>query len=133
MECLTYRWYGHHEGDPGVAYRTKEEIAAWKERDPVKNLKDDAIAAKQLSKEDFDRVDTEVAAVLEEAAQFALASPLEQEATALRYVFHRLRIDKGRRPCLRPTWPFHPRSKIPLRISASSPTPRLVWKASAKR
>lgn len=88
LECLTYRWYGHHEGDPGVAYRTKEEIAAWKERDPVKNLKDDAIAAKQLSKEDFDRVDTEVADVMEEAAQFALASPLEQEATALRYVFH---------------------------------------------
>ena len=88
LECLTYRWYGHHEGDPGVAYRTKEEIAAWKERDPVKKLKDDAIAAKELSKEDFDRVDTEVAEVLEEAAQFALASPLEQEATALRYVFH---------------------------------------------
>jgi 2-oxoisovalerate dehydrogenase E1 component len=88
LECLTYRWYGHHEGDPGVAYRAKEEIAAWKERDPVKKLKDDAIAAKELSKEDFDRVDTEVAEVLEEAAQFALASPLEQEATALRYVFH---------------------------------------------
>ena len=88
LECLTYRWYGHHEGDPGVAYRTKEEIAAWKERDPVKKLKDDAIAAKQLSREDFDRVDTEVADVLEEAAQFALASPLEQETTALRYVFH---------------------------------------------
>ena len=88
LECLTYRWYGHHEGDPGVSYRTKEEIAAWKERDPVKKLKDDAIAAKESSKEDFDRVDTEVAEVLEEAAQFALASPLEQEATALRYVFH---------------------------------------------
>ncbi len=97
LECLTYRWYGHHEGDPGVAYRTKEEIAAWKERDPVKKLKDDAIAAKQLSKEDFDRVDAEVAEVLEEAAQFALASPLEQEDTALRYVFHSSSDEHGKK------------------------------------
>jgi TPP-dependent pyruvate/acetoin dehydrogenase alpha subunit len=87
LECLTYRWYGHHEGDPGVAYRAKEEIAAWRERDPVKRLKDDAIADGTLAAADFDNVDTEVAAVLEDAAQFALASALEDESTALRHVF----------------------------------------------
>jgi TPP-dependent pyruvate/acetoin dehydrogenase alpha subunit len=87
LECLTYRWYGHHEGDPGVAYRAKEEIAAWRERDPVKRLKDDAIADGTLAAADFDKVDTEVAAVLEDAAQFALASALEDESTALRHVF----------------------------------------------
>jgi TPP-dependent pyruvate/acetoin dehydrogenase alpha subunit len=87
LECLTYRWYGHHEGDPGVSYRTRDEIAAWKERDPVKKLKNDAIAAKTLSASDFDQVDAEVAAVLEDAAQFALASGLEDESTALRHVF----------------------------------------------
>src|SRR5580658_9583405 len=58
LECLTYRWYGHHEGDPGVAYRAKEEIAAWRERDPVKRLKDDAIADGTLAAADFDKVDT---------------------------------------------------------------------------
>jgi TPP-dependent pyruvate/acetoin dehydrogenase alpha subunit len=87
LECLTYRWYGHHEGDPGVAYRTRDEVAAWKERDPVKKLKDDAIAAKTLTASDFDQVDAEVAAVLEDAAQFALASDLEDESTGLRHVF----------------------------------------------
>ena len=30
LECLTYRWFGHHVGDPGTSYRPKEEIAAWK-------------------------------------------------------------------------------------------------------
>ena len=75
------------EGDPGVAYRTREEIAAWKERDPVRKLKDDAIAARMLTAEDFEKVDSEVAAVLEDAAQFALASALEDESTALRHVF----------------------------------------------
>jgi TPP-dependent pyruvate/acetoin dehydrogenase alpha subunit len=87
LECLTYRWYGHHEGDPGVSYRTREEVAAWKERDPVRRLKDDAIAAGILTTEDFEKIDGEVAAVLEDAAQFALASALEDESTALRYVF----------------------------------------------
>jgi TPP-dependent pyruvate/acetoin dehydrogenase alpha subunit len=87
LECLTYRWYGHHEGDPGVAYRTREEVAAWKERDPVKRLKDEAIASGTLTAEDFEQIDGEVAAVLEDAAQFALASALEDESTALRYVY----------------------------------------------
>jgi TPP-dependent pyruvate/acetoin dehydrogenase alpha subunit len=88
LECLTYRWFGHHEGDPGVAYRTREEIAAWKERDPIKRLKRDALSAKLLTDEDFETVDAEIANVLEDAAQFALGSPLEEESTALRYVFH---------------------------------------------
>jgi TPP-dependent pyruvate/acetoin dehydrogenase alpha subunit len=53
----------------------------------VKKLKNDAIAAKTLSASDFDQVDAEVAAVLEDAAQFALASALEDESTALSHVF----------------------------------------------
>ena len=87
LECLTYRWYGHHEGDPGVAYRSREEIALWKERDPVKKLKGDAVTARMLTGEDFETVDAEVAAVLEDAAQFALSSALEDESTALGHVF----------------------------------------------
>jgi len=34
LECLTYRWFGHHVGDPGTSYRPKEEVAKWKARDP---------------------------------------------------------------------------------------------------
>jgi TPP-dependent pyruvate/acetoin dehydrogenase alpha subunit len=88
LECLTYRWFGHHEGDPGVAYRTKEEVSAWKDRDPIKKLRADAIATSAASAEDFQRIDAEIANVLEDAAQFALAGTLETEDTALRHVFH---------------------------------------------
>jgi pyruvate dehydrogenase E1 component alpha subunit len=88
IECLTYRWLGHHEGDPGVAYRTKEEIAAWKERDPIKRLRGDEIAARPSSQAEFDRIDAEIRDVMEDAAQFALASPLESVETALKHVFH---------------------------------------------
>jgi TPP-dependent pyruvate/acetoin dehydrogenase alpha subunit len=87
LECLTYRWFGHHEGDPGVAYRPKEEIAAWKERDPIMKLREDAIANNWARAEDFDVIHAEVKTVLEEAARFALDSPLEDVSTALEHVF----------------------------------------------
>ena len=34
IECKTYRWYGHSSSDQRV-YRTREEEAEWKERDPI--------------------------------------------------------------------------------------------------
>jgi TPP-dependent pyruvate/acetoin dehydrogenase alpha subunit len=88
LECLTYRWFGHHEGDPGVAYRTKQEIAEWKSRDPIQRLRDDAISGKLASAENFRKLDADINEELEDAAQFALASSLETESTALRHVFH---------------------------------------------
>ena len=34
VESLTYRWKGHSKSDKNL-YRTKEEIAEWRERDPI--------------------------------------------------------------------------------------------------
>ena len=34
IECKTYRWHGHSEHDKAF-YRTKEELAMWKSRDPI--------------------------------------------------------------------------------------------------
>ena len=88
IECLTYRWFGHHEGDPGVSYRTKQEIADWKERDPISKLRKDSIANKLVSEQEFQQVDEEIKEILKEAAEFALESPLEDESTALDHVFY---------------------------------------------
>lgn len=35
LECLTYRWHGHNIGDTGAG-RPPEEVAAWKQRDPIR-------------------------------------------------------------------------------------------------
>jgi pyruvate dehydrogenase E1 component alpha subunit len=35
LECVTYRWRGHYEGDP-QPYRSHEEVEDWKGRDPLK-------------------------------------------------------------------------------------------------
>ncbi|MFQ6111978.1 MAG: thiamine pyrophosphate-dependent dehydrogenase E1 component subunit alpha, partial [Nitrospinota bacterium] len=35
IECKTYRHMGHYIGDPGTLYRSDEEVAEWKKRDPI--------------------------------------------------------------------------------------------------
>ena len=37
VEAKTYRYQGHMIGDPEI-YRTKEEVAAWRARDPIERL-----------------------------------------------------------------------------------------------
>ena len=39
IEAKTYRWYGHFIGDPGT-YRPEEELKSWKERDPIKQMRE---------------------------------------------------------------------------------------------
>lgn len=87
MECRTYRWFGHHVGDAGTRYRTKEEIAAWKERDAIKKLREQALAAGWADEKDFEAIDSQTARVIEKAAAVALQSPEPAGETALAHVF----------------------------------------------
>jgi TPP-dependent pyruvate/acetoin dehydrogenase alpha subunit len=87
LECLTYRWYGHHEGDPGTAYRTKDEIARWKANDPVQRIRDYSIKASLATAYDFKNIDREVERVIQDCAEFALAGRQPDVSTALDHVF----------------------------------------------
>ncbi len=84
IEAKTYRFFGHSRGDPhyGV-YRTKEEVEAWRERDPLlvceKMLKMTG-AEKKAHREAVER---EIAA----AVAFAEASPEPDLDVALEDVF----------------------------------------------
>jgi pyruvate dehydrogenase E1 component alpha subunit len=87
IEYPTYRWFGHHEGDPGTSYRSKEEIEAWKQRDPVKKLRQQALTQGWVKVNDLEEIDADVSQRIEEAAEFALRSPLPGVSTALHHVF----------------------------------------------
>ncbi len=87
IECLTYRWFGHHVGDPGTGYRPKDEIAAWKARDPVAKLREQVLEAKIAEPQEFETIDADVRKLIDEAAEFSLNSPQPDAATALDHVY----------------------------------------------
>jgi pyruvate dehydrogenase E1 component alpha subunit len=75
IECKTYRIVGHHEGDPGTDYRTKEEVESWKRRCPIKTFRERTLASGGVAKEQFDEINLNVERWLEDAVEFARASP----------------------------------------------------------
>jgi len=70
----TYRQLGHSKSDANK-YRTKEEIAAWKEKDPIPRFKMRLLESGLFSKEELEAVEAQAKADIEEAVQFAMASP----------------------------------------------------------
>ena len=75
IECRTYRYVGHHEGDPGTEYRTREEIAAWKKRDPIELFSRRLVGKEKISPATLDGLEQEVSATVAAAVKFAEDSP----------------------------------------------------------
>jgi 2-oxoisovalerate dehydrogenase E1 component len=73
IEAKTYRWYGHSHSDPR-AYRTREEEAEWKERDPIKRLNNDLSSVNMLTSDEFEVLEEAVEKKLEGAMQYSEAS-----------------------------------------------------------
>lgn len=73
IECKTYRWRGHHEGDPnqGERYRTREEIERWKKKDPIKRMAKKLLADKILTKGKMAAIERDVLKEIDEAVAFA--------------------------------------------------------------
>ncbi len=86
IEGKTYRYRGHYEGDPMV-YRSKEEMEAWKLRDPVTGFRARLLAEAGLAEEKLHALEAEVQAMLDTAVAFAAASPKPQPQTALEGVY----------------------------------------------
>ena len=74
LECKTYRWYGHSEIDP-AKYRMKEEVEAWKKRDPVAAFEKLLIEKKLLTEAAKKDIATRTTAEIDEAVEFAEQSP----------------------------------------------------------
>jgi pyruvate dehydrogenase E1 component alpha subunit len=74
VECKTYRWKGHSKSDP-QRYRTKEEVEAWKKKDPIARLRTHLITNGILSEEEAAEIEEEARKAIEEAVKFAMESP----------------------------------------------------------
>jgi pyruvate dehydrogenase E1 component alpha subunit len=89
VECKTYRFRGHHEGDPkkGETYRTKEEMDEWEKLDPIIRLRDGMIKERKATQAELDAIDHEVMKEIEDAVTFAKESPSPKPEDATSYLF----------------------------------------------
>src|SRR6185369_9303379 len=87
LECVTYRWDGHFGGDPGTAYRSKEEIESWKQRCPIKRLKEKLIREGHLTEAEFEKMSADVYAELDAVARRAEAAPLPAKKVELDAIY----------------------------------------------
>jgi TPP-dependent pyruvate/acetoin dehydrogenase alpha subunit len=87
IECKTYRPLGHFEGDPGIGYRTKEEIASWKARDPIQRLQTHLIDGALTTAWELKRIEQEVDAQVTDAYKFAKNSPDAEASTVTNFVY----------------------------------------------
>jgi pyruvate dehydrogenase E1 component alpha subunit len=75
LEMLTYRYRGHSMSDP-AKYRTREEVEKVRtEHDPIEQVRVRILANKWASEDELKKIDAEVRAAINEAAEFATQDP----------------------------------------------------------
>jgi pyruvate dehydrogenase E1 component alpha subunit len=75
LEMLTYRYRGHSMSDP-AKYRTREEVEKVRsEHDPIEQVRARLLSNKWASEDELKKIDAEVRATVNEAAEFATHDP----------------------------------------------------------
>jgi TPP-dependent pyruvate/acetoin dehydrogenase alpha subunit len=89
IECKTYRWHGHHAGEPrdGLIYRSQEEIDAWKRKCPIKKLKGTLLEEKVITEGNIEKIEREFEQELEKAIAYANESPFPVESDLLQDIY----------------------------------------------
>ena len=89
VECKTYRFRGHHEGDPkrGETYRTKQEMDEWEKRDCILRLGEKLIKERKSTQAELDAINQEVMKEIDDAVAFAKESPSPKPEDVMTYLF----------------------------------------------
>ena len=83
VEIATYRFNEHSEGlRVGVDYRPHDEREAWLARDPIALMRDRLLRDHVVTEEELTVLESEVAAEVDAAVEFAEAGPYPDPATA---------------------------------------------------
>ena len=88
LDCKTYRFRGHIEGDQQI-YRSKEEAEAWLSKDPIARMKEHFLAGGVLAQSELDRIDAEEKEKVRSALEFARRSPWPRPEESVDSVFER--------------------------------------------
>lgn len=91
IECKTYRHYTHFVGEPDT-YRPKEEVEAWKAKDPIKSYAAKLLASEVVTQKQLDEILAEVNEEVEAAVEYAEASPKARPETVFDDVYTDLQV-----------------------------------------
>ena len=70
VEAVTYRFRGHSMADP-EEYRTKEQVAEWRKRDPINTFADRLLRDGVLEEGEPEKLDEATVARIDQAVKFA--------------------------------------------------------------
>ena len=83
---MTYRLFGHMVGD-NEPYRTKEEVAEWRTKDPVVTFPRRLVEEFDAGEGEISAIRSQVEAEIAEIARFAQESPWPDARTIADHVF----------------------------------------------
>lgn len=88
IELNTYRYHGHSMSDPGVSYRSRDEISnVRKMRDPITVLKKFAIENKLADEAEIKVLEKQAKKIVEEAVQQAMNDPFPPAEELFRDIY----------------------------------------------
>jgi len=82
IECKTYRWRTHFEGEPDT-YRSPEEVEAWLKREPIAPFRSQLLELGVLTAAAADELEQAVIQDVDAAVEFARQSPDPELESAL--------------------------------------------------
>jgi pyruvate dehydrogenase E1 component alpha subunit len=89
IECKTYRFRGHYEGDPkkGATYRSEIEMSDWEKKCPIANFKTKLIENSVLTENEAEDINQKCIKEIEDAVRFAMESPYPSPDEILENLF----------------------------------------------
>ncbi len=89
IECKTYRWQGHHVGDPATyrKRRSETEKEDWMARCPVATLRNEMIDSGKAKEAEIEALESKIEEQIQEAVKFAADSPYPDASEAFTDVF----------------------------------------------
>jgi pyruvate dehydrogenase E1 component alpha subunit len=87
LETITYRQRGHSVADAGKVYRSAEEIASWRKRDPITRFGLFCTEHGLLSAEQIEQIWADVAAEVKASIDEALAAAFPDPDTLYEHVY----------------------------------------------
>lgn len=94
IECKTYRFRGHFEGDPTV-YRPSGELEAWLKKDPIPRMENYLKENNIMTEEEIKKMNADVDNMIDEANAFADNSKVPALESALEDVYTDI-VEEGR-------------------------------------